>query len=103
MSHMSPPPFDPVADDTPLHPLDIVRDILREAESLPRLMEVHYLAQEPGLIEIMRSLTALPDEERFRLQHYLACRRSRRLHVRELPSGALILDAVDETRFDEST
>jgi hypothetical protein len=93
---------DPMADDTPLHPLDIVRDILREAESLPHLIEVHYLAQEPGLIEIMRSLTALPDDERFRLQRYLACRRGRRLHVRETPNGALIVEALDEARRDES-
>jgi len=91
-----------VDDDTPLHPLDIVRDILREAESLPRLMEVHYLAQEPGVVEIMRGLIALPDDERFRLQRYLACRRGRRLHVRETPNGALIIEAVDETRLDDS-
>jgi hypothetical protein len=93
---------DPMADDTPLHPLDIVRDILREAESLPRLMEVHYLTQEPGLIEIMRSLIALPDDERFRLQRYLACRRGRRLHVRETPNGALTIEPSDETRLDDS-
>jgi hypothetical protein len=91
-----------MADDTPLHPLDIVRDILREAENLPRLMEVHYLAQEPGLVEIMRSLTALPDEERFRLQHYLARRRGRRLYTRESPNGALIIEPADEARHDES-
>ncbi len=96
------PQVDPMADDTPLHPLDIVRDILREAESLPRLMEVHYITQEPGLIEIMRGLIALPDDERFRLQHYLAGRRGRRLHVRETPNGALIIAAVDETQLDES-
>jgi hypothetical protein len=93
---------DQVEDDTPLRPLDIVRDILREAESLPQLMEVHYLAQEPGLIEIMRGLIALPEDERFRLQHYLACRRGRRLHVGEAPNGALLIEALDETRRDES-
>ncbi len=93
---------DLVDDDTPLRPLDIVCDILREAESVPRLMEVHYLAQEPGLIEIMRGLIALPDDERFRLQHYLAGRRGRRLHVCEAPNGTLMIEAVDETRRDES-
>jgi hypothetical protein len=100
MSSLS-PQVDHIGDDTPIEPLDIVRDILRDAESLPRLIEVHYLAQEPGLIEIMRGLIALPDEERFRLQHYLASRRSRRLHVREAPNGALMIAAVDEARLDE--
>jgi hypothetical protein len=101
MSHLSSLFVDLVADDMPLRPLDIVRDILSESENLPRLMELHYLAQEPGLIEIMRSLIALPEEERFRLQHYLARRRGRRLHVGELPGGALILEPIDETWREE--
>lgn len=102
MSSPSPDRSDQFADEQPPHPIDIVRDILREADSLSRLIEVHYLAQEPGLLEIMRGLIALSDDERCRLQQYLARRRERYLYVRELPSGALILDTADETRLDES-
>jgi hypothetical protein len=92
---------DQVADEAP-QPIEIVRDILREAESLPRLMEVSYLAQEPGLIEIMRGLIALADEERFRLQQYLARRRGRRFYVRELPTGALVLETAEESAREEN-
>ncbi|MGO9633059.1 MAG: hypothetical protein ACLPX1_04080 [Steroidobacteraceae bacterium] len=91
-----------LADEAPLDPADVVCDILRDVESLPRLMEVHYLMQEPGLIELIRGLGALPDCDRFRLSAYLARHRQARLRVRQLPAGALILEAADETRLDES-
>lgn len=89
-------------EDAPPHPLDIVCDILREAESLPRLMEILYLVQEPGLLEIMRGLVALPEEERFRLLQYLARHREHHMYVRELPSGALIIETVEQSPLDES-
>jgi hypothetical protein len=102
MSQPSRDQIDPVADEAPPHAIDVVRDILREVESLPRLMEVHYLMQEPGLLDILRGLGALSDEDRNQLQEYLARRRQGRLRVRELPTGALILELADKTRFDES-
>jgi len=58
--------------------------------------------QEPGLIELIRGLGALPDCDRFRLSAYLARHCPARLSVRQLPAGALILEAADETRLDES-
>ncbi len=95
------PLLEHIADEAPLDPLDIVRDILREVQSLPRLMELHYLMQEPGLIELMRGLGALADDDRRLLNAYLARHRDR-LRLRKLPPGALILEVVDETRLDES-
>jgi len=102
MSGRSPNHIHLVVDETPPHPLDIVCDILHEAGSLPRLMEVLYFIDEPGLLEIMRALTALPDEERFRLQQYLARHRERHMFVSELPSGALIIETVEQTPLNES-
>ena len=99
---MSQPLLDHFADEAPLDPTDIVCDILRDVESLTRLMEVHYLMQEPGLIELIRGLGALPDCDRFRLSAYLARHCPGGLRVRQLPSGALILEAMHETRLDES-
>jgi hypothetical protein len=102
MSRPSPDQIDQMPDEAPPHAIDVVCDILREVESLPRLMEVHYLMQEPGLLDILRGLGALPEDDRNRLQEYLVHYRQARLRVRELPTGALILESADETRFDES-
>jgi hypothetical protein len=89
MSRPSPEP----SDDEGPHPIDIVRGILRDVESLPVLMEIHYLVNEPGLLEIMRGLGALPDEDRNRLRSYLNRHSNDPLHVRELSAGALLLEA----------
>jgi len=99
---MSQPLLSVIAEEMPLDAVDIVRDILRDVESLPRLMELHYLMQEPGLVELMRGLGALPEGDRRRLSAYLARNCPGQLRVRQLPSGALILEAIDETRLDES-
>jgi hypothetical protein len=89
MSQLSPDPSD---DEERPHPIDIVRDILRDVESLPVLMEVYYLVSEPGLLEIMRGLGALPDEDRSRLRAYLSRHSNVPLRARELPAGALLLE-----------
>jgi len=91
-----------IAEEMPLDPTEIICDILRDVESLPRLMEIHYLMQEPGLVELMRGLGALPEGDRRRLTAYLARHCADGLRVRQLPAGALILEAADETRLDES-
>lgn len=90
-----------VADEAPPDAVDIVRDILREVESLPRLMEIYYLAQEPGLLDLLRDLGALADDDRRRLQDYFARHRDRCSRVRELPTGGLILELVDQARSDD--
>jgi hypothetical protein len=92
--------LDELADEAPLHPIDIVRDILAQVESLPRLMEIHYLLREPGLLEIMRGLGSLPEDERQRLLEYLSRHDQKRLRVRQSPTGTLILEFVDEIPFD---
>ncbi len=99
---MSQPLLSVIAEEMPLDAVDIVRDILRDVESLPRLMELHYLMQEPGLVELIRGLGALPEGDRRRLTAYLARRCPGPLRVRTSPTGALILEAADETRLDES-
>ncbi|AXK79985.1 hypothetical protein DW352_05295 [Pseudolabrys taiwanensis] len=76
-----------------LHAIDIVRDILARAGTLPRLMEVHYLMQEPDLFEIVRCMTALPDKERAKLlQFFEKHGMLSRLRVREVGGRALHLE-----------
>jgi hypothetical protein len=96
------PSLDEIEDEAPPHPIDIVRDILGELGSLPRLMEIDYLAREPGLLDIMRGLAALGDGERRLLRDYLARHGNKRLDVRELPTGALVLEFADRASLSES-
>lgn len=99
MQQPSPNGLHLVADDeAEPHPIDIIRDILRESENLPRLMETFYLAQEPGLLEIIRALVSLPEDERFRLLQYLSRHREEHMYVREEPSGALVIDSVERSK-----
>lgn len=94
--------LDPMAEEAPPHPIDVVRDILHDVGSLPRLMEVHYLLQEPALLDIMRSVAALPLGDRERLREYLARTGPQRLGVRELSACALVLELADEKPLDKS-
>lgn len=95
---MSQPLPEEITDALPPQAADMVRDILRDLGSLSRLMEVYYLACEPGMIDILRGLAALPDEDRNRLREYLNCRRTRPLRVCErggilsLEDGELVPD-----------
>jgi hypothetical protein len=98
---MSQQSLDQIADEPLLHPIDIVCDLLREVGSVAQLMEIHYLMREPGMLEIMRDLGALSNDDRNRLHEYLACHRRGRLRVRELPPSALILELVNQNRIDE--
>jgi hypothetical protein len=102
MSQLFSPHLYLVADET-THPLDLVRDMLLETEDLPRVVEAVYLAHEPGLLEIMRGLTALPEEERFRLLQYLSRNRERHIYLSELPSGALIMETVEQSELNETS
>lgn len=85
------------------HPIDIVRDILGEVGNLPRLMEIDYLAREPGLLDILRGLGALGERDRHLLRDYLARHGHKRLGLRELPTGAMVLEFTDRTPLSEST
>jgi hypothetical protein len=96
------PSLDEIVDEAPPHPIDIVRDILGEVGSLPRLMEIDYLAREPGLLDIMRGLAALPDGDRQVLRDYLARHSHKRLGLRQLPTGAVVLAFTDRTPLAET-
>lgn len=76
-----------------LHTIDLVRDILARAGTLPRLMEVHYMMQEPDLFEIVRCMLALPDIERAKLLRFFEMQGAvSQLRVREVGGGVLRLE-----------
>lgn len=81
------------APEVELHPIDILRDILAQAGTLSRLMEVHYLVQEPGMLDIVRCLAALPEDDRVRLLRFLQAQGSpSQLRVREAGPGVVRLE-----------
>lgn len=83
-------------DGAALHPIDVVREILEQAGSLARLMEIHYLVQEPGLLDIMRALGALSNGERVRLNEFLIARKGYRLELRQTMANTLALEWTAE-------
>jgi hypothetical protein len=52
-------------------PAEILVGILRELGDLPRLMEFYYLWREPGLAEILRSLSTAAPHDLEQLAHLL--------------------------------
>jgi hypothetical protein len=95
---MSRPLPDEITEALPPQAADMIRDILRDLGSLSRLMELYYLACEPGMIDILRGLATLSDDDRCRLRDYLNYPRARPLRVHEragilsLEDGEIIAD-----------
>lgn len=76
-----------------LDTIDIVRAILAQTGTLSRLMEIHYLVQEPGVLDAVRYVAGLPDGDRARLLGFLTAQGSpSQLHVREVEPGVLHLE-----------
>ncbi|AXK79671.1 hypothetical protein DW352_03535 [Pseudolabrys taiwanensis] len=83
----------PEGNDIEMHTIDLVRDILARAGTLPRLLEVHYMMQEPDLFEVIRCVTALPDEERAKLLRFFEQHGApSRFRVQEVGPGTLRLE-----------
>ncbi|HEX2653233.1 MAG TPA: hypothetical protein VHN11_06240 [Xanthobacteraceae bacterium] len=95
---MSQPSLNSPESEDSLHSTDVVREILQEVGSLSRLMQLHYLAQEPGLLEIMYRLAALSDDGRAKLEAFLAKAQGDALNVREDSAGSLILEWQENQR-----
>lgn len=84
---MSPPsPDDP--DDYLPSAHDIVAHILLESGDLARLTELFYFSREPGLIEAVRWLAALPEDTRRELVAFATERHDVRV---ERPDAATLL------------
>jgi hypothetical protein len=83
----------PEGEDSP-DPIDVVSEILREVGSMSRLMQLCYLAQEQGLLDIMFSLGTLSDSGRAKLEAFMAKGQQAALNVREDSAGALVLSEI---------
>ena len=99
---MSPQWHDPLSGEEPPHPLDVICEILRDVGSLSRLIEMYYLVQEPGLLDIVSGLSALSDDERAKLQTFLERREQLLLRLREDRKGALVLEWREGSQSDTS-
>lgn len=63
--------LDDFEDLAGVDPIDVVRSVLAESGSLARFMEVHYLASEPDLFAIMRTVAGLSSADRSALAEFL--------------------------------
>jgi len=89
---MLPPSLDQ-ADEASIHPIDVVREILSRVGGLPRLMELSYLVQEPGVLDIVRALASLCDEDRDKLHAFLTANSDCALRLRETARGSIVLES----------
>jgi len=48
----------------------IIQSVLAECEDSSRLLELFYLSREPGLLEILRAVAAMPEEARASLEAF---------------------------------
>src|SRR5262249_42009376 len=48
----------------------VIQSVLAECEDSSRLLELFYLSREPGLLEILRAVAALPEETRASLEAF---------------------------------
>jgi len=99
---MSQRSHDPSPGEELPHPFDVICEILRDVGSLTRLIEIYYMVQEPGLLDILSGLSALSDDERTKLKAFLERREQLLLRLREDRRGALILEWREESELDRS-
>jgi hypothetical protein len=90
---MSQQSHDDSGDDHAPSAQDIALGILLESENLPRLMELHYYASEPGFAEILRTLIGLPGQEREQLQEFLSVANGYRIRIRR-DGARLVVECV---------
>jgi hypothetical protein len=88
MSQLS---LDNVEDIAGVDPIDAVRSILAESGGLARFMEVHYLAGEPELFEIMRAIAALEPVKRAALADFLKSAAANGLRTQKVTTDVLEL------------
>jgi hypothetical protein len=77
---MSPQSRDDPADDEPPGAREIVLNILLESDPA-RLIEVFYIAREPGFLETLRWLASLPDDARRQLNEFIGVGGKHDVHV----------------------
>ena len=88
MSQLS---LDKVKDIAGVDPIDVVRSVLAESGGLARFMEVHYLAGEPELFEIMRAIAALEPAKRAALAGFLTGAAAEDIRVQKATAKVLEL------------
>ena len=68
-----------------------VGDLIVQAGDPAKILELHYWSQEPGALECIRAIVAMPIEARAALQAFLTAQISQNISASLDPSGSLRL------------
>ena len=89
----------PASDDDAAPGPDLLISMLDEFGDLSRLMEIVYLAREPGAVDLLYGAAALPERTRAELLAFLtSARRSKQaVQARRAGKGELVLTAQERS------
>lgn len=73
---------------------EILTSMLQEVGDLSGLLELFYLSREPGVLELLRWVAALPQPERGELTQFIADagKRNQSIRLNLTAEGALVLE-----------
>ena len=72
---------------------EIVASILEEVGDLGNLIELFYLSREPGALDVLRWVAALPEKPRGELMEFIktAAKRNKAIRLKRTGEGGLVL------------
>jgi hypothetical protein len=86
------PPRDAAADR-------LIRTLLAACDDPAVALELLYWSREPGLVEVIRAVAAMPEETRASIEAFIALARdARTVSARLGPNGALTLHSGEATK-----
>jgi hypothetical protein len=77
----------------------LIRTLVAGCGSSAEVLELYYRSREPGLIEIMRGIVAMPDDTRAALEAFIALARDpKSIEATMNPHGALTLVSPETSK-----
>jgi hypothetical protein len=77
----------------------LIRTLVAECGSPAEVLELYYWSREPGMIEVMRGIVAMPEEARTALEAFIALARDpKSIEANWNPRGTLTLASPETSR-----
>lgn len=68
----------------------LIRTLVHNCKSPSELLELHYWSKEPGLLEIIRGIAAMPDQARGAIETFIALARESKSVEASLDGGGVL-------------